>query len=216
MCSAQVGFNGTNPGISNSRATHHPGELTESQQDEYLQLGLQCHEKGEIEQATHYWRLSAESESPLGLFFYGIALRHGWGCKQNRVAAVKYLQRAAEFATYDLQNGISQSMAVAKHELVLAIYELGICFRHGWGVPKNLTTAASYFEIASHLGDPDAMNDIAFCYCHGHGVKKDMYKAAKHYRMAERMERGLIGNSWIWKEKYNVVDAPDWCGKKKR
>lgn len=46
--------------------------------DSYLQLGMNYHEKGELEKATHYWRLSAETGSPLGLFFYGIALRHGW------------------------------------------------------------------------------------------------------------------------------------------
>jgi hypothetical protein len=45
---------------------------------DYLQLGMKYHEKGELEKATHYWRLSAENGSPLGLFFYGIALRHGW------------------------------------------------------------------------------------------------------------------------------------------
>jgi hypothetical protein len=50
--------------------------------------------------------------------------------------AVRYLQRAAECAVYDLQTGISQSTLVAKQELVLAIYELGICFRHGWGVSR--------------------------------------------------------------------------------
>lgn len=46
--------------------------------DRFLQLGMQCHERGELDKATYYWRLSAENESPLGLFFYGIALRHGW------------------------------------------------------------------------------------------------------------------------------------------
>ncbi|KAL0075117.1 hypothetical protein J3Q64DRAFT_1763977 [Phycomyces blakesleeanus] len=175
---------------------------------------MQCHEKGELEQATQYWRLSAESESPLGLLFYGIALRHGWGCKKDPTVAVRYLKRAVEHAKYDLRTGFAQSAMVAKHELVLAIYELGVCFRHGWGVPKDLKMASTYFEIAAGLGDPDAMNDIAFCYCHGHGVKKDMYKAAKYYRMADYQGRGLIGNSWIWKDKYNVVDQPDWDGLK--
>jgi hypothetical protein len=53
-------------------------DMTDKNNDQYLQLGMQYHEKGELEKATHYWRLSAEKESPLGLFFYGIALRHGW------------------------------------------------------------------------------------------------------------------------------------------
>lgn len=48
--------------------------------ESYLQLGMNYHEKGELEKATHYWRLSSETGSPLGLFFYGIALRHGWVC----------------------------------------------------------------------------------------------------------------------------------------
>lgn len=51
--------------------------------------------------------------------------------------AVRYLQRAAECAVYDLQTGIAQSTLVAKQELVLAIYELGVCFQHGWGVSDS-------------------------------------------------------------------------------
>lgn len=51
--------------------------------------------------------------------------------------AVRYLQRAAECAVYDLQTGIEQSTLVAKQELVLAIYELGVCFQHGWGVSNR-------------------------------------------------------------------------------
>ncbi|KAG2179884.1 hypothetical protein INT43_003670 [Umbelopsis isabellina] len=180
------------------------------QADEYLQLGVQFHESGKLEKATNYWRMAADMDHPLGLFFYGIALRHGWGCKPNPAMAVRYLQRAAECAVYDLQTGIAQSSLVAKQELVLAIYELGICFRHGWGVPKNIATAAYYFEIAGNLGDPDAQNDLGFCYAHGQGVKKDNFKAAKYYRMADRQGNGIVGNSWIWKPKYDIVDEPNW------
>lgn len=118
---------------SNSASIKRLSQVSEDTHD-YLQLGMKYHEKGELEKATHYWRLSAEGGSPLGLFFYGIALRHGWGCKRNPAKAVRYLQSAAECAVYDLQTGIAQSASVAKSELVLAIYELGVCFRHGWGV----------------------------------------------------------------------------------
>lgn len=118
----------------NSDVFARPDQLNETDKENYLQLGMKYHEKGELEKATHYWRLSAESGSPLGLFFYGIALRHGWGCRRNPADAVRYLQSAAESAVHDLQTGIAQSATVAKSELVLAIYELGVCFRHGWGV----------------------------------------------------------------------------------
>lgn len=138
------------------------------------------------------------------------------GCKKNSAKAVRYLQSAAESAVHELQTGIAQSASVAKSELVLAIYELGVCFRHGWGVPKNLQTATYYFEVASNLGDPDAQNDLGFCYAHGLGVKKDLYCSAKYYRLAEKQGQGMIGNSWIWKDKYNQVDEPGWKGKVKK
>lgn len=58
--------------------------------NQYLKIGIQFYEKGELEQASYYWKLSAEVEaaaaatttteecSLLGTFFYGLALRHGW------------------------------------------------------------------------------------------------------------------------------------------
>jgi TPR repeat protein len=61
----------------------------------------------------------------------------------------------------------------AKGELVLAIYELGNCFRHGYGVPKDPIAARSYYETAANLGDIDAMNETARCYEEGFGGKKD-------------------------------------------
>jgi TPR repeat protein len=42
-------------------------------------------------------------------------------------------------------------MSAFRGELVLAIYELGVCFRHGWGVIKSKATAAHYFEIAANM-----------------------------------------------------------------
>lgn len=62
----------------------------------------------------------------------------------------------------------------AKGELVLAIYELANCFRHGWGVPKkDLVAAKQYYETAANLGDVDAMNEVARCYETGEGTHKD-------------------------------------------
>lgn len=34
------------------------------------------------------------------------------------------------------------------------------------------------------------------------GTKKDMKKAAKYYRAAEAKGFNMVGNSWIWKDKY--------------
>ncbi|CAG8445384.1 10514_t:CDS:2 [Scutellospora calospora] len=175
----------------------------QNEADDFIQQAIQYHEANELEKATYYFKLAAEKDSPLGLFLYGIALRHGWGCNPNPKLAVRYLQKAAESAVTDLHTSVAANPSIARHELVLAIYELGVCFRHGWGVPKNKHTAVYYFEIAANLGDPDAQNELGSCLEHGEGTKKDIKKAAKYYRMAAAQGAGILGNSWIYKKKYD-------------
>jgi hypothetical protein len=49
--------------------------------------------------------------------------------------AFQYLQKAAEHAVLDL-NSLSSTVntSASKGELIMAIYEMGVSFRHGWGV----------------------------------------------------------------------------------
>ncbi|KAF9115259.1 hypothetical protein BGX27_008380 [Mortierella sp. AM989] len=176
--------------------------------EDYVRQGIEFHELDDISKATQYFRTAAELGDPVGMLMYGLSVRHGWGCVANRVLAFQYLQKSAEHAVGDLNSRDSFASTAAKGELVLAIYELGICFRHGWGAEKNKKTAAYYFEIAADLGDPDAQNDLAWCYYHGIGVKKDMYKSAKYYRLAAAQGQGTIGNQWIWKDKYGGPTSP--------
>ena len=61
----------------------------------------------------------------------------------------------------------------AKGELVLAIFELANCFRHGGGVAKDPVAARQYYETAANLGDTDAMNEAAWCFLEGFGGKKN-------------------------------------------
>ncbi|CAO3702544.1 unnamed protein product [Rhizopus stolonifer] len=138
------------------------------------------------------------------MFLYGVSLRHGWGCKKNEYGAFQYLQKAAEHAVQDLSNIASTVNKLAsKGELIMAIYELGVSFKHGWGCKKNKEFAVYFFKVAADLGDADAQNDLAHCYYEGIGVKKDLYIAAKYYRKADKQGQGIMGNSWIWKPKYN-------------
>jgi hypothetical protein len=198
-----------------SDLTIHASTQSGAEEEDVLQLGIKHHEEGNLALATTYFEKSARMNNPNGLLLYGMALRHGWGCEPDPVIAFQYLQKAAESAVVDLNalqpptagkagtRANTSNAVAAKSELVLAIYELGVCFRHGWGVPKNKVTAAYYFEIAANLGDMDAQNDLAFCFHHGEGVKKDLKKAAKYYRMAANQGASVVGNSWIWKTKYD-------------
>ncbi|CDH53333.1 hcp-like protein [Lichtheimia corymbifera JMRC:FSU:9682] len=168
--------------------------------DECIQRGIQYHENGDVDRATAEFKHAAEEGSPMGMFFYGLALRHGWGCEKNEKHAFRYLQKSAEHAIVNLEHFVADTTSA---ELVLALYELGVSFYHGWGCEKDQKAAVFFYKMAADLGDADAQNDLAQCYHHGIGVKKDMHLAAKYYRKAARQGRGVMGNSWIYKPKYD-------------
>ncbi|KAK4995636.1 hypothetical protein LTR60_007896 [Cryomyces antarcticus] len=116
------------------------------------------------------------ANNALSQVLYGLALRHGWGIPPNPTRAVTYLSAAAsnsaEIEAQALSSGMKAGGA-AKGELVLAIFELGNCFRHGWGVARDAVAARHYYETAANLGDTDALNEVAWCYTEGYGGKKD-------------------------------------------
>ncbi|KAF8935007.1 hypothetical protein BGZ47_010110 [Haplosporangium gracile] len=267
-----------------------PAQQREAEADDNIQRAIELHERNQLEEATHYFRLAAQSENPLGQLMYGLSLRHGWGCKANPKEAIVYLQRAAEYAMgemkvidgaptttsstvsvvsapVDYSNAAnnnsspdmigsqplspplspsslsplststertqpSQSaaaagapplqsvrrmgsmdrttaMSMARRELVMALYELGMSYLKGWGVAKDKPVAFTYFKIAADLGDPDSQNETALCYYEGIGIEKDMYESAKYYRMASAQGASQLGNSWIWKPKYDQYCAAE-------
>ncbi|CEP11862.1 hypothetical protein [Parasitella parasitica] len=192
------------PLTPNSNNTSDKKLSPDAEVESLVHQGIAFHEKGQLEKATQLFRIGAEKGNPIGMFLYGVSLRHGWGCKKNELAAFQYLQKAAEHAVEDLANiKNTVSASASKGELIMAIYELGVSFRHGWGCKKNKESAVQFFKIAADLGDPDAQNDLGHCYYHGQGTKKDLYLAAKYYRKADKQGQGIMGNSWIWKSKYD-------------
>ncbi|POS75056.1 hypothetical protein DHEL01_v206551 [Diaporthe helianthi] len=186
--------------------------------DADIQQAIRLHEEGELEESTRLFGILADpngANNPLSQVLYGLALRHGWGCEPIPEMAVFYLSAAAKNAadveSLALQAGLKKGGA-AKGELVLAIFELANCFRQGWGIDKDpiaakqpwlIESSWQYYETAANLGDTDAMNEVAWCYLEGFGCKKDKYSAAKYYRLAEKNGNKTLGNSWIWKDKYN-------------
>ncbi|KAI9005495.1 hypothetical protein CLU79DRAFT_593841 [Phycomyces nitens] len=210
----------TSPHTPSSQSLHsnHSGQTSEAKLknsskkpvevldgvEQLVHNGIKFHEAGQFEKATELFRQAAALDFPIAMFLYGVSLRHGWGCKKNEHLAFQYLQKAAEHAVLDI-NSLSSTVntSASKGELIMAIYELGVSFRHGWGCKKNKETAVYFFKIAADLGDADAQNDLGHCYYNGHGTKKDLYMAAKYYRLADKQGQGIMGNSWIHKAKYD-------------
>merc|ERR1712093_372801 len=110
--------------------------VSTKQADDNIQEAIRLHEASELETSTQMFGRLADpngENNALSQVMYGLALRHGWGCTPDPAEAVKYLSAAASIEDQALQAGMKKGGA-AKGELVLAIFELANCFRHGWGV----------------------------------------------------------------------------------
>ncbi|KAG8674562.1 hypothetical protein FPOAC2_00592 [Fusarium poae] len=197
------------PGTPSDSGRSEGREVSLQKIDEDIQEAIRLHEAGNLELSTRMFGRLADPQganNPLSQVLYGLALRHGWGCAPDPEGAVKYLSAAASNSASIEQMALQAGMkkgGAAKGELVLAIFELANCFRHGWGIDKDAYAAKQYYETAANLGDTDAMNEIAWCYVEGFGCKKDKFAAARYYRLAEKAGNKTLGNSWIWKEKYD-------------
>ncbi|KAL3478977.1 hypothetical protein BJX99DRAFT_94449 [Aspergillus californicus] len=196
--SMSLGSEGVRPRSRSSSRSR----INDPQEDVNILEAIRLHEAGDLEQSTTMFGHLANPDginNALSQVLYGLALRHGWGCTPDPEKAVTYLSAAASnsasIEAQALEAGLKKGGA-AKGELVLAIFELGNCFRNGWGVKKDMAAARQYFETAANLGDTDAMNEVAWCYLEGFGGKKDKFMAAKYYRLAEEKGNKTMGNSW--------------------
>lgn len=198
------------PNPTNSKPTLRSDNVppTEPQTPfDYLQLGIQYHESNRLKDSARYFEKSATEQGGcgVGMLMWGLALRHGWGCKKDEKCGFKWLAKAAESAVADLERarqGRGFDAKAVKEELVIAIYEVGQCFFQGWGVRKDQKMAVSYYRVAAGLGDVDAQQDLAFCLANGKGCKKDKKEAAKWYRAAVAQGASDVGMAWIYKDKY--------------
>ena len=166
-----------------SKGRSRSPSISDQRGDENIQEAIRLHEIGELSLSTAmFGRLGDPNgqNNALAQVLYGLALRHGWGVEQEPEKAIKYLSLAASNSAAveqaALESGIKKGGA-AKGELVLAIYELANCFRHGWGVKKDAVAARQYYETAANLGDTDAMEEAANCYVEGLGGPKDKVRS---------------------------------------
>lgn len=127
-----------------SNTSPRRSSLSDAEGDINIQTAIQLHEEGKLSEAATMFKQLADKGNVLSAVLYGLSLRHGWGVPQDEKRAFTYLSSAAsDSATLEaeaLKHGIKKGGA-AKGELVLAIFELGNCYRYGWGTSIDKTAA---------------------------------------------------------------------------
>lgn len=183
----------------------------------HVTKGIECHEKGSLQESTYHLRIAARQNHPTGMLLYALACRHGWGMRANQQEGVKWLRRAADMAQLEVADDEDSEKGgkpidfiekkTRKAQFALSIYELGVSHFNGWGIEQDRVLALRCFEIAGAWGDGDALAEAGCCYAEGIGCKKDLKRSAKLYRQAEAKGVSMVGNSWIYKSKYQEDDA---------
>lgn len=177
---------------------------TAASAEEHLSKGIECHEKGSLNESTYHLRVAAKQNHPTAMLLYALACRHGWGMRPNQREGVQWLRKAVNSVGIELSDDPNNSApSQAKNlqkayraQFALSIYELGVSHLNGWGIEQDKGLALRCFEIAGQWGDTDAMTEAGYCYTQGVGCKKDMKTAARYYRMAEAKGMTMVGNSW--------------------
>lgn len=72
----------------------------------------------------------------------------------------------------------------AEHGSAAAQYQLGLCYEHGDGIPKDPEEAVRWYHMAAQQGYMVAQFALGICYRMGMGVSQSDQQAVKWYRMA--------------------------------
>lgn len=181
--------------------------------EQHLATGIEAHNAGSLSKSTYHLRLAARAGLPTAMLLYALACRHGWGMRPNQAEGVSWLKRAVDLSGSEFMTSpdidplskpapgekpgpMTPEQKTRKAQFALAIYELGMSYNNGWGIPRDRTLALKCFEIAGSWGDNDALAEAGFCYSSGIGCKKDLKKAAGFYRRAAEGGMNMAGNSW--------------------
>ena len=153
--------------------------------------------------AFRYMERAAEMGHEKAALEYANMLEKGIGCECNRAMAFKLFKKAADngdaTAAFRCARMLKESgrrnaemfafiETASEQNVPGALLELGLCYRNGWGVDKNLRESAKIFKILMDQGDPKGMLEYAMAMKNGWGVPADRQKFVRLLKRALDLE----------------------------
>ena len=91
----------------------------------------------------------------------------------------------------EVSHYLKKAVEVFEHASLLgnaeAMFNLGICYYKGKGVPPDKNKAIRLYERAASLGNSRAMNNLAICLSNGDGVPEDKERAIQLFELASSL-----------------------------
>lgn len=206
------GINGTPINIEKAR---HYCKLLSDRTDQnnlvglyFLGLSYRVDEPIDYNLAFKYYKLASDQKDIRSMFDLACLYHDGLGVLQDQTEALKLWHLCAEqeeddgvcyniatvyFNRRDYNNSIKWYQKRPNHNK--SLYQLGIIYKNGHGVPIDYEKAFEYFKQASdkvnEIANPDkndksAFRELALAYYYGRGTSKNYDLALKYFQQAER------------------------------
>ena len=91
----------------------------------------------------------------------------------------------AAYESGDYATALKEFRPLAEQGHVVAQFNLGVMYDHGYGVPENNTEAVKWFRKAAVQGNSKAQTNLGIMYVLGIGVPKDYVKAHMWFSLAK-------------------------------
>lgn len=178
-----------------------------------------------FKKAALTWRASTEENrwKVMYLFFYlGRIYTEGLGVDKNvmmglrafltganngNVACARSLAMSYEKGEFTKKSSDDsqrwyKACAKAEKDIVyaddVAMRSIGLLYKYGDGVEKDIEKSLSWFKKATELGNVQCLRDMGLAYRKGTGVSKDAKKALKYYSEAAERGDSAAQNSLSW------------------
>ena len=96
---------------------------------------------------------------------------------QDWAQAIKWYRKSSEQGNADAQ------------------FNLGWCYKNGYGVPKDLVQAVELYRRSAEQGNAAAQNNLGICYENGDVVLKDLVQAVELYRKSAEQGNAAAQNN---------------------
>ena len=166
--------------------------------------GIAAYKRGNYKVALYDFEPRAMAGDPVAQFCLGFMYTHGQGVGKDPQKARKWYEKAILQSYLPAHNNVLVGLIrskittdkakvieliqlvqwMAEHGNPVAQYNLGLIYSQGYGVPRDSTSAAEWYQKAAAQGYARAQNDLGLIYLEGRGIEKNLKEAAKLFKMA--------------------------------
>ncbi|CAG8514286.1 1243_t:CDS:2 [Dentiscutata heterogama] len=151
---------------------------------------------------------AANGNEIIAMYFVGRCYEVGWNTKKNIKEAIKWYDNAINngctaaewklgdyyYRCQEYSKAFKLFRSAADKGNIVAMYNLGLCYRKGHGTYEDMNEGFKYLKQAAEMGVPNSTYELARCYEYGKGTTRNLHKASEWYQKAT--ESGLDCRSY--------------------